>query len=284
MKTGIDEAPALIIGGTGKTGSRVVKGLIERGYPVRIGSRNAAVPFDWNLPATWRPAVAGTSAVYITYQPDLAVPGAVEAIREFAAVALAEGVSRMVLLSGRGEPEAEDAENALIASGADWTVVRASWFMQNFSETFLLDALGAGEVALPVGAVKEPFVDVEDIAAVVVAALTEPGHSGKLYEVTGPDLLSFEEAVSHIAEAAGRRIGFRRVAADDYAEALRKAGVTPEEISLLLYLFTTVLDGRNASLTDGVQQALGRAPGGFGDYVARTAPTGIWAEPEPAVA
>ncbi|UUX48727.1 NAD(P)H-binding protein [Nisaea acidiphila] len=284
MKTGIDEAPALIIGGTGKTGHRVVKGLIERGYPVRIGSRNAALPFDWNAPETWAPAVAGTAAVYITYQPDLAVPGAVDVIRDFAAVALAEGVTRLVLLSGRGEPEAEEAEQALIESGADWTIIRASWFMQNFCETFLYDALKTGELALPVNSVKEPFVDVEDIAAVAVAALTMPGHSGKLYEVTGPDLLSFEEAVSAISEAAGRRIGFRRVSPDDYAGMLRGAGVSPEEISLLLYLFTTVLDGRNANSTDGVRQALGREPGSFAGYVSRTAMRGVWSEPQQAIA
>jgi len=282
MNADISTAPVLVLGGTGKTGRRVAEGLIGKGHRVRIGSRSAALPFDWNAPETWAPAVAGTSAVYIAYQPDLAVPGAVEAIRRFAATALAEGVGRMVLLSGRGEPEAEEAEQALIASGADWTIVRASWFMQNFSETFLLDALKAGEVVLPVGAVKEPFVDVEDIAAVAVAALTEPGHGAKLYEVSGPDLLSFEEAISAISRAAGRSVGFRRVSPESYAAMLREFGVPAGKISLLLYLFTTVLDGRNAHVNDGVREALGRAPGGFADYVSRTARSGVWSAAEPA--
>ncbi|WP_420406239.1 NAD(P)H-binding protein [Nisaea sp.] len=278
-----DDTPVLILGGTGKTGRRVVKGLVERGRPVRIGSRSAALPFDWNAPESWAPAVAGASAIYITYQPDLAVPGAVEAIRRLAATALEGGVKRMVLLSGRGEPEAEEAEQALISSGADWTIIRASWFLQNFSETFLLDALKAGEVVLPVGDTAEPFIDVEDIAEIAVTALTEPGHSGALYEVTGPELLSFREAVAAISEAAGRSITFRQVSAGDYAAMLRGYGVPAEEISLLLYLFTTVLDGRNAQLADGVQRGLGRPPARLSEYLARTAPTGIWKAQEPAM-
>ncbi|MBO6561783.1 MAG: NAD(P)H-binding protein [Nisaea sp.] len=284
MKHELDEAPIVVLGGTGKTGSRVVKGLIEKGRPVRVGSRAATPPFDWNDPETWGPAVAGASAVYITFHPDLAVPGAVSAIRDFAAVALAAGAKRMVLLSGRGEPEAEEAEQALIGSGADWTIIRASWFLQNFSETFLLDAIKAGEVLLPVGPVKEPFVDVEDIAAIAVAALTEEGHSGRLYEVTGPELLSFEEAVAAISAAAGRTIRFRQIAPESYAEMLRDAGVSDAEISLLLYLFTTVLDGRNAYLSGGIREALGRGPGSFADYVSRTARTGVWSAMEPVTA
>lgn len=279
-----EKAPILVLGGTGKTGQRVVKRLIEQGKPVRIGSRAAAIPFDWDAPETWAPAIEGTRAVYIAYQPDLAVPGALETVGAFVDTALRAGVKRMVLLSGRGEEEAEQAEQMLIASGADWTIVRASWFFQNFSETFLADAVNAGDVALPIGDVKEPFIDVDDIAEVAVAALTDDKHIGKLYEVTGPELLSFPETVAAIAAASGRSIRYRQIPAADYRTAMEQAGVPEDMISLVLYLFITVLDGRNANVTDGVRQALGREPRRFADYARQTARAGAWSVETPAPA
>ena len=269
--------PILVLGGTGKTGRRVAQRLEDRGLAVRIGSRSAEPPFDWNDAATWAPALHGVGAVYITYHPDLAVPGAVEAVRSFAAAALAAGVRRMVLLSGCCEEEAQHAEQALQDTDADWTIVRASWFAQNFSESFLLGAVHAGEVALPAGGTKEPFIDVEDIADVVVAALTDASHIGQLYEVTGPRLLTFADAIGAIAEAGGRPIRHQEIAAEDYASLLATHGVPSEYVALVTYLFTTVLDGRNESLTDGVQRALGRAPRDFADYARETAATGVWA-------
>lgn len=272
-----DTQPILILGGTGKTGRRVAQRLEDRGLPVRIGSRSAEPPFDWNDAATWAPVLQGVGAVYITYQPDLAVPGAVEAVRSFAKAALEAGVRRMVLLSGRGEEEAQRAEQALQDTDADWTIVRASWFAQNFSESFLLDAVLAGEVALPAGRTKEPFIDAEDIADVVVEALTDASHIGQLYEVTGPRLLTFADAIGEVAEASGRSIRYKEILAEDYASLLEKHEVAPDYISLVMYLFTTVLDGRNESLTDGVQCALGREPRDFAEYARETAATGVWA-------
>lgn len=271
-----DGKPTLVLGATGKTGRRVAARLMARDLPVRLGSRRGQPPFDWEDRSSWAPAIAGIGAVYITYQPDLAVPGAVEAVRRFADMAIEAGARRLVLLSGRGEAEAERAERALMESGADWTVLRASWFAQNFSESFLLEAVLAGEVALPVGKVKEPFVDAEDIADVAVAALTEEGHSGKLYEITGPRLMTFAEAVQEIAAASGRDTRFRQMPAEDYAALLKEQQVPAEYIALVMYLFTTVLDGRNESLADGVQQALGRPPRDFADYVRETAASGVW--------
>jgi uncharacterized protein YbjT (DUF2867 family) len=269
-------SPTLIIGGTGKTGRRVAARLQERGLPVRIGSRNGAPPFDWEDRATWAPALHGTRAAYISFFPDIAVPGAPEAIAELARVALAGGTRRLVLLSGRGEEEAERAERELIASGADWTIVRCSWFSQNFSEAYLLDPILAGEVALAAGDVPEPFVDVEDIAAVAVAALTEDGHANQLYELTGPRLLTFPDAVAEIAEATGRGIRYIPVTIDEYAAALAEYDLSDDEAWLIRYLFTEVLDGRNANLADGVQRALGREPRDFSEYVRETAATGVW--------
>lgn len=266
----------LVLGGTGKTGRRIVEQLTRRHLPVRIGTRSGGVPFDWEDPATWEPALQDVKAVYVSYYPDLAAPGAPEAIRSFADLAVSSGIRRLVLLSGRGEEEAQASEKVLQDSGAEWTIVRASWFNQNFSEGYLLEPIQDGELVLPAGGTPEPFVDVDDIADVAVAALTEDGHVGRLYEVTGPRLLTFADAIAEIAKAAGRPIGYLQVSPDDFAAGLGQAGVPADVIELLVYLFTTVLDGRNAHLSDGVQRALGRPPRDFSSYAHATAATGIW--------
>jgi uncharacterized protein YbjT (DUF2867 family) len=269
----------LVIGGTGKTGRRVAERLQARGMPVRIGSRSSAPPFDWEDRSTWAPALEGATSAYVSYFPDLAVPGAPEAIAALSELAVETGTRRLVLLSGRGEPEAQRAEQVLQDSGADWTIVRCSWFSQNFSEGAFVEQVLAGEVALPAGPVPEPFVDVEDIADVAVAALTEDGHAGQLYELTGPRLLRFDEAVAEIAEATGRPVRYVGISNEEFMGGLAQVGVPDDVRSLLAFLFTEVLDGRNAYLTDGVQRALGREPRDFADYARRTAAAGVWAGP-----
>jgi uncharacterized protein YbjT (DUF2867 family) len=270
-------ATTLVLGGTGKTGRRVVTRLAARGRLVRAGSRRAAPPFDWEDQATWAAALRGVGAVYVTYYPDhLAIPGAADAIGSFVDCALEHGVRRVVLLSGRGEEEAQRAERVVQSSGAAWTILRASWFAQNFSESFLWDAVQAGEVVLPAGNVPEPFIDVDDIADVAVAALTEDGHVGQLYELTGPRMLSFAEAVGEIANATGREIRYVQVRAEEFASRLAEQGLPTSLVWLLGYLFTTVLDGRNASLADGVRRALGREPRDFAGYARNAAAAGVW--------
>jgi uncharacterized protein YbjT (DUF2867 family) len=270
-------APTLVVGGTGKTGRRVAAELQRRGVPTRIGSRSARPAFDWDDRATWAPVLDGVRAAYLAFFPDLAVPGAAATVGAFAQAVREAGVERLVLLSGRGEDEAQNAEAAVRAAGLPTTVIRASWFMQNFGESFLLDAVRDGAVALPVAAtVPEPFVDADDIAAIAVAALTEDGHAGALYEVTGPRLLTFAEAVAEIGAASGRELTYMSVPLESYANEAAAHGVPPETIALLTYLFTEVLDGRNASVTDGVRRALGRPPRDFAGYVADTAATGAW--------
>jgi uncharacterized protein YbjT (DUF2867 family) len=266
----------LVVGGTGKTGRRVVERLAARGLPTRVGSRSGEPPFDWEDRTSWAPALRDVESVYVTYYPDLAVPGAVAAVRLFADLAVEAGVRRLVLLSGRGEEEAQRAERAVQEVGAEWTIVRCSWFSQNFSENYLLEPILSGEVALPAGDVPEPFVDADDIADVAVAALTEGGHAGELYELTGPRLLTFADAVGEISRAAGREIRYVPLSVEQYASMLAEHDVPAEFVTLLTYLFSEVLDGRNAHLTDGVQRALGREPRDFADYARDAAAIGVW--------
>jgi len=278
-----ENAPILITGGTGKTGRRIVERLAAAGHAIRIGSRRGQPPFDWEDAAGWDAALQGVRAVYLSYYPDLLAPEALGRIEAFSRLAVASGVQRLVLLSGRNEPAAQMAEQAVMRiaqqAGADWTVLRCAWFAQNFSESLLLDPVRQGEVVLPAGDVGEPFIDADDIADVAVAALTQPAHAGQLYELTGPRLLTMAEATAEIAHALGREIPYRQVSVEDFLALMGQQGLPPELAGVLAELFTTVLDGRSAYLCDGVQRALGRAPRDFADYARDTAATGIWAVP-----
>jgi uncharacterized protein YbjT (DUF2867 family) len=262
----------LITAATGKTGRRVIDRLTAQGHQVRGVSRSTG--FDWEDPSTWAAALDGVEAAYLAYYPDLALEGAAETVHAFARRATEAGVRRLVVLSGRGEPEAQRAEGLVASVAAEWTVVRCSWFAQNFSESFFLDGVLAGTVALPAGAVPEPFVDADDIADVVVAALTQDGHHGQVYELTGPRALTMEQAVGEIARAAGRPIAYERISADEYRRI-----APPELAEVVVFLMTELLDGRNAEPQDGVQRALGRPPRDFAEYARRTAATGVWGQP-----
>jgi uncharacterized protein YbjT (DUF2867 family) len=270
-----DTKPIVVIGGTGKTGRRVVERLTARGIPTRVGSRAADPAFSWEDPATWAPVLRGGRAAYVSYFPDIAVPGAPEATRALAEVALENGVRRLVLLSGRGEEEAQRAEREVQDTGADVTIVRCAWFMQNFSESFILDSILDGEVALPADEQLDPFVDTDDIADVAVAALTDDRHIGELYELTSPRLWTFADAVAEIASAAGREIRYVPISVEEYAAEAAEQGVPSEFVGFLTYLFSEVL-GNNAYPTDGVRRALGREPRDLTQFARDTAATGVW--------
>ena len=266
----------LVLGGTGKTGRRVVERLAARDLPTRVGSRSREPPFDWEEEATWVAALQNVGSVYVSYYPDIAAPGAVAAVRSFAKLAVENGVRKLVLLSGRGEPEAERAEAAVRDSGADLTILRSTWFMQNFSEDYMLEHVLSGEIRLPAGDVPTPFLDADDIAEVAVAALTDDRHAGQLYELTGPRSLTFAEAAAEIAEAMGREVRYVPVSLEEHATEATEHGVPAEVVELLTYLFAEVVDGRNASTTDGVRRALGRQPKDFADYTREAATSGVW--------
>lgn len=266
----------LVTGGTGKTGRRIAALLAAKGIDVRIGSRSADPAFDWNNDTNWHECMAGVESVYINYSPDLAMPGATDSIQAFIDRAGRHGIKRLVLLSGRGEAEAQACERIVQDSGLEWTIVRASWFSQNFSEGAFVEMVQAGQITLPAGDTPEPFVDIDDIADVAVAAFTEEGHDGEVYEVTGPRLLTFAEAAEEISRATGRDISYVQVPHDAFVAGAAESGAPKDVVWMLDYLFATVLDGRNASLADGIQRALGRPPRDFSDYARDVAASGVW--------
>lgn len=273
----MNENLTLVTGGTGKTGRRVVARLTERGVPVRVGSRSGDPPFDWTDRDTWAPALADVRAVYLAFQPDLAYAGAAAEIDAFAQMAAARGVRRLVLLSGRGEPEAQRCERVVQDHNPDWTVVRAAMFNQNFSEDFLAGPVRSGVVAFPGWEQGEPFVDADDIADVAVAALTADRHAGQVYELTGPRLLTFPDAVSEIAKAADREVRYQPVTPPAYAAGLVTHAGMPEPVaSFLADLFGSFRDGHNAHLAGGVRRALGREPRDFAEFARDAAAAGAW--------
>lgn len=269
-------SPILIIGKNGKTGTRVNQRLQAQGYATRAVSRSTTPAFDWEDRSTWRSAIAGARATYVTYQPDLAVPNAEADMKAFVQIAAEAGLEHIVLLSGRGEEGAERAEQILKASGISWNIVRASWFAQNFSESFMLEGILAGELVLPADDTVEPFIDVDDIADVVLAALTQPGMRNKLFEVTGPRAMTFAQCVAEISEATGYPVKYSPVPIDTYIDALKEQGA-PEDLQWLLReLFTVVFDGRNSNVMSGVEEALGRPATDFKTYVQKTIDSGVW--------
>ncbi len=269
-------ADVLVIGSTGKTGSRVLTKLKSKGLTVREGSRSSEIRFDWENPATWTPALTDVTSVYITFYPDLAVPGADEAIQALVDIARAQGVKRLVILSGRGEEGAQLCEKIVQESGLEWTIVRASFFLQNLSEGMLVESIHSGVLALPVGNVRDPFIDAEDIADVVTVALTEDKHIGRTYEVTGPRLMTFSELTSELSEAIGREVRFISITTEEMTEGLVAAGLPKEDAGFVSELMATVLDGRNEYLSHGVEEALGRPPRDFKEFVQDTVITGVW--------
>ncbi len=267
--------PILVVGATGKTGSRVADGLEALGHLVRRGTRGADIPFDWEKPGTWKRVLDGVSKAYVTYFPDLAFPGAVDKLDRFCSVATDSGLDHIVLLSGRGEHYAKLGEEVVEASGIDYTLVRSAWFAQNFSEGYLRDPILAGVLPMPGGMIEEPIVDIDDIADVVVTALTENGHKGQLYEVTGPRLMSFADMAKTLSVATGQQVQHMPISFEDFHANLAQAGGT-----YVADVFTAIaretLDGRNAHVSDGVERALGRPPRDFSDYATAAASAGAW--------
>jgi uncharacterized protein YbjT (DUF2867 family) len=250
------------------------------GTPVRAASRSSRVRFDWSEPGGWDAALQGVTAVYVVAPRE---PGPAH---EFVARAEAAGVQRLVLLSGRGADtwgdspfglDMRSAEDAVRGSALEWTVLRSSNFDQNFDEDVFHAPLLAGELALPAGAVPEPFIDIDDVADAAAVVLTEPGrHAGRIYELTGPRALTFAEAVDLISRASGLPITYKQISPAEYTAALIEDGVSEDDAHHVAEMFVLMERGLLAATTDDLATVLGRAPRTFEEYVVRTAAAGAW--------
>lgn len=199
------------------------------------------------------------------------------------------GVRRLVLASGRGIDDPDyakdsggvregvlDSEAAVRESGLEWTISRPGWFAQNFSEGFFADGIRAGELRLPAGDGAAGFVDAEDIAAVVVAALTDDRHAGRIYELSGPRAVTLAEAVATISEATGRDIRYVPLSVEEYVVELVRQGVPPADARAFADVVEPLGKGTDAYVSDGVQRALGRPPRTFAEFARSTAAAGGW--------
>lgn len=266
----------LVIGATGKTGKRVAERLIARGHSVRQATRHSEIPFDWENSKSWSNALSGIKVAYVAYSPDLAVPSAHSVIAAFVKAAEDAGLRRVVLLSQRNESHAEACEQLLKVSSLEWTILKPSWFAQNFSEGGFLEGVLGGEVSVPTSGAGEPFVDLEDVAEVAVAALIEEGHTSQTYEITGPDLITWDEAIARIAEVSERKVSFRACSEEEFESTLISVGFAEEDASFFSNLVTDILDGKNAMTSDGFQRALGREPRSFTTFVEGAHAEGCW--------
>jgi uncharacterized protein YbjT (DUF2867 family) len=267
----------LIIGKNGKTGHRVNTLMQNAGHATQAVSRSTDLSFDWLKPEGWLKAMQGCDSAYVCFQPDLAVPFAKAAITEFIKQAKLTGIQHIVLLSGRGEEGAQQAEQIVMNSGLKWNVVRASWFAQNFSEGFLIDGVLNNLVSLPAGDIPEPFIDTDDIADVVFACLTQPELTNQLFEVTGPELLTFRDCVEIIADVSQRPIKFSPTSSEQFLQSLKNQDMPEDVLWLMNELFTVVMDGRNSQVVNGVEKALGRPATSFREYALKTLASGVWA-------
>jgi uncharacterized protein YbjT (DUF2867 family) len=271
--------PILITGATGRTGRRITDRLEADGLPVRTASRRGEPPFDWHDRATWDALLDGCAAAYLCYYPDLALPGADEVIAGFAERAVAHGVDRLVLLSGRGEDGAQRCEQLVLAASPAATVVRCAWFQENFSEHFLRDHVLAGRIAVPARTVREPFVSLDDVAEVTTLALLEDALAGRVLELTGPESITFGEAAEILTRATGRVVTYVDVTPEQLVTELIDAGIDPEDAGGLAWLFEEVLDGRNSAVSPTIEEVLGRAATSFETYAERASAAGAWSTP-----
>ncbi|MGC4936960.1 NAD(P)H-binding protein [Kribbella sp. DT2] len=276
--------PILILSGMGKTGRRVVDRLHQRDVPVRLASRSSEPRFDWYDESTWSGAAAGVGTAYLA--PPVGPTGLEQAGR-FVKQAAAEGLRRVVLLSGRGVgspgrdfavyESSVELENAVRDSGADWTIIRPAWFMQGFSEDFLLEHVLAGELRVSAGTGAEAWVDTNDLGDVIATVLLDESHSGKHYTLSGPRTLTMAEVAAVLSTATGRDIRYVDLDPEQHVGELMKIGLPREDAESVRDLFAVIRHHRSEYVSDdAVREILGRAPRDFSDWAAEVARTGLW--------
>ncbi|MET7280836.1 NAD(P)H-binding protein [Kribbella sp. NPDC005582] len=264
----------LVLGATGKTGRRVVARLRADGVDVRAASRSGEARFDWTDRGSWADAVRDVEAVY------LVAPDDPEPIEAFVEQAVTAGVRRFVALSGRGMDKVvgrfgagmAEAERAVRAAGVGWTILRANNFAQNFTEDMWHEPVLSGRLALPAGDLREPFVDLEDLAEVAAKVLTSSEHDGQIYNLSGPESITFGEAVETIAKVSGRAVEYVAVTPAEYHAMLVGIGWPAEVADELNDLFATMRAGHLTTPSADVERLLGRPAGSFTAYVER-----VWA-------
>ncbi|WP_375750614.1 hypothetical protein [Vibrio sp. HN007] len=265
----------LVTGATGKSGSRISKLLEDAGLDVRRGSRYSQSIFDWQDVATWPIALQEVQCVYICYYPDFAFPGALDTLTAFAEAAKSAGVERLVMITGRGERHAQLGEEIILNSGVSATILRSAWFAQNFSEGSFHQSVMENAIPIPGDGNGEPIVDLDDFAEVAVKVLTESGHENKIYEITGPRIITFGEVADILTETLDRQIQYIPITFETFYEELKRT-TDKEYADIVTNIARETFDGRNAILSDDVELLLNRPSRDFTEFALKAFETGCW--------
>jgi uncharacterized protein YbjT (DUF2867 family) len=269
----------LVIGASSKVGTALVELLSEAGEGVKaasrtelsgLGSNAEHVTFDYDNSGTWDGALEGVDRVFLMARPmDIEAD---QVVNPFVDKAVAAGVRRIVIMTALGVDASDDiplrkAELHLQSKSVEHVILRPTWFDQNFSAGFIGDSIRtAGGFYLPAEDAKVGFIDARDIAAVAVKALTEDGHAGKAYPLTGGQALTHTDAASIISDAAGKEITYTSVPEDDARKGMLEQGWPEPAVDYMLMLFSSIRAGAASNTTDTVQQVLGRAPISFEQF------------------
>ena len=272
-----NEAPAaLILGGTGRTGSLVAGKLARRGIAAGTASRRGAdVRFDWDDPATHADALVGVDRLYLV-TPVLRVSYA-DQVAGFLDLAETAGVRHVTFLSTYNADRAPHGidiaavEADLAARQAvTHSVLRPAWVMQNFTDDHL--PVVDGVISVPSGGGAEAFVDAEDIAAVAAETLVDPdGHAGARYTLTGPQALSFGEVADVIASVSGRPVLYNDTDQEAWISGALAAGVPADYAAMLRWLTSAIIAGNGSVPTDDIEKVTGRPPATFRAFAERNA-------------
>ncbi|BCP53967.1 oxidoreductase [Kaistia sp. 32K] len=272
-------ANILLTGGTGKTGRRIAPRLAEAGHDVRLASRRGAdaralrgIRFDWNDPSTFDAALANREAVYLVAPTD--APESLRAMQPFLDRALAIGIRRYVLLSASSLPKRGPMMGAVHAyleeHAPEWAVLRPTWFMQNFSEQQHLPTIrDERAIFSATGEGRVPFIDVEDIAAVAVEALTRDVSFNRDLVLTGPRALSYGDVAEIVGAAIGAGVRHVNLSEGALVERFGAAGMHPDYAAILAGMDIWIASGAEDRLSPDVEAVTGRPPNDFVAYAGR---------------
>lgn len=272
-------AKILLTGGTGKTGRRTARRLAANGHDVLLASRGGGaaeglpgIRFDWGDPHTFDAALAEREAVYLLAPSD--VPTSLAAMQPLIDRALAKGIRRFVLLSASSLPKGGPMMGAVHAYLEDnvpeWTVLRPTWFMQNFSEQQHQPTIrDEGVIYSATGDGRVPFIDAEDIAAVAAEALTRRVAFNRDLILTGPQPLSYGDVAETIGATIGRPVRHANLTEAELARRFEAAGMEASYAAILAAMDTAIAGGSEDRLSPDVETATGKVPGAFANFAHR---------------
>ncbi|WP_170337080.1 ergot alkaloid biosynthesis protein [Ruegeria arenilitoris] len=264
----------LVTGGTGKTGSRVVKHLRDREISPLVGTRNPKndgdVRFDWSDPTTFEKAFEGIDAVYLVAPTDTV--DSLGAMRPGLEAALAVGVKRFVLLSAssleEGGPMMGAVHAWLRSNAPEWVVLRPTWFMQNFSELHHRDPIrDEASIYTATGDGRVGFIDAEDIAACATALLVTSSFKNTDHILTGPEAISYDVVAETLSTQLGRQITHHRLTVDGLADRHQSQGLPEEYAKTLAAMDGAIAGGSEDRVTDSVLKLTGSRPTSIDQFV-----------------